>query len=186
MRGGRARMYHDMMRMIAAILALCLASLAAPAFAGQSRDEAYRDLIWADLLPPGEAERIAMLEQVQAIEFGFDHFGDDQMPQIRTFNVVEALDGERVRIAGFVLPFDFSASGEVSRFLLVPFIGACVHVPPPPPNQLIYVQAPDGVSVQGLWEPVFAEGVMRTRRQDSELADTAYTLELTGLQPYRN
>lgn len=174
-----------MTRMIALFLALSVAALTAPVHAGTGEAGDYRDLIWSDLLPPGEAERIARLQQVQAVEFGFNHFGTDQMPQLRTFNVVEELDGERVRIAGFVLPFDFSASGQVSRFLLVPFVGACVHVPPPPPNQLIYVQAADGVAVQGMWEPVFAEGVMRTRRQNSDLADTAYTLELTALRPYR-
>lgn len=174
-----------MMRVIALFMAMSLAALTAPAEAEGASAREHRDLIWADLLPPGEAERIARLQQVQAVEFGFNHFGTDQMPQLRTFNVVEELDGERVRIAGFVLPFDFSASGRVSRFLLVPFVGACIHVPPPPPNQLIYVVAEDGVAVQGMWEPVFAEGVMRTRRQNSELADTAYTLELTALRPYR-
>ncbi len=174
-----------MIRAFALLMALSLAALTTPAHARGEAAREYRDLIWADLLPPGEAERIARLEQIQAVEFGFNHFGTDQMPQLRTFNVVQALDGERVRIAGFVLPFDFSASGQVSRFLLVPFVGACIHVPPPPPNQLIYVTAPDGVSVQGMWDPVFAEGVLRTRRQDSDLADTAYTLELTGLRPYR-
>lgn len=174
-----------MTRVIALLMALGLATLTAPAHAEAGGSGDYRDLIWADLLPPGEAERIARLQQVQAVEFGFNHFGTDQMPQLRTFNVVEDLDGQRVRIAGFVLPFDFSASGQVSRFLLVPFVGACVHVPPPPPNQLIYVQAADGVAVQGMWEPVFAEGVMRTRRHNSDLADAAYTLELTGIEPYR-
>lgn len=168
-------------------LAAALAGVSAPPAQAESRAEsAYRDLVWHDLLPEGEAERIARLQQIQAVEFGFNHFGTDQMPQLRTFNVVEELDGERVRIAGYVLPFDFAVSGEVSRFLLVPFIGACIHVPPPPPNQLIYVVADPSVSVRGMWDPVFAEGVMRTRRQDTDLADSAYTLELTALRPYRN
>jgi len=174
-----------MTRVIALLMALCAAAVTVPAQAEDAAAGERLELVWSDLLPPGEAERIARLQQVQAIEFGFNHFGTDQMPQLQTFNVVEELDGQRVRIAGFVLPFDFSASGQVSRFLLVPFVGACVHVPPPPPNQLIYVQAADGVAVQGMWEPVFAEGVMRTRRHDSDLADAAYTLELTGLEPYR-
>ncbi|MCC5996377.1 MAG: DUF3299 domain-containing protein [Oceanicaulis sp.] len=175
------------MRALFLCLVCALAGLAAPAATGEARAEsAYRELIWQDLLPEGEAERIARLQQVQAMEFGFNHFGTEQMPQLRTFNVVEELDGERVRIAGFVLPFDFAASGEVSRFLLVPFVGACIHVPPPPPNQLIYVVADPSVSVRGLWDPVFAEGVLRTRRQDSDLADTAYTLELSALRPYRS
>jgi len=145
---------------------------------------AYLDLSWADLLPEGEAERIAQLQQMQAIQNGFDHFGTDRMPQIQTFNTVEALDGRRVRMGGYVLPFDFTGSREINRFLLVPYVGACIHVPPPPPNQLVYVTADPPIAIQGLWDPVYVEGTMRTTRQDNELGDTAYTLELIEMSPY--
>ncbi|MFW6413131.1 MAG: DUF3299 domain-containing protein [Oceanicaulis sp.] len=146
----------------------------------------YLDLAWADLLPEGEAERIAELQQMQAVQTGFDHFGTEAMPQIQTFNVVEELDGRRVRIGGYVLPFDFTGSREINRFLLVPYVGACIHVPPPPPNQLVYVTTEEPIVVDGLWDPVFAEGIMRTTRNDNELGDTAYTLELIELKPYES
>ncbi|XBQ14897.1 MAG: DUF3299 domain-containing protein [Oceanicaulis sp.] len=159
---------------------------AAPEAAAQTPNAtpAYLDLGWADLLPEGEAERIAQLQQMQAVQSGFDHFGADAMPQIQTFNVVDDLDGERVRIPGYILPFDFSGSGEVTRFLLVPYVGACIHVPPPPPNQLVYVTTETPITVERMWDPVFAEGVMRTERQDNELGDAAYTLELIAVTPY--
>lgn len=165
------------------------ASVTAPSPAQDSTPNStpdYLDLAWSDLLPDGEAERIAELQQLQALQTGFDHFGSESMPQIQTFNVVEALDGRRVRLGGYVLPFDFSGSGEVSRFLLVPYVGACIHVPPPPPNQLVFVTSEEPVEVSGLWDPVFAEGVMRTARHDNDLGDTAYTLELIELRPYES
>ena len=146
----------------------------------------YLDLAWSDLLPEGEAQRIAELQQMQALQNGFDHFGTESMPQIQTFNVVEALDGRRVRLGGYVLPFDFTGSREITRFLLVPYVGACIHVPPPPPNQLVFVTTEEPVEVEGLWDPVYAEGVMRTARHDNELGDTAYTLELISLSPYES
>lgn len=145
---------------------------------------AFLDLAWADLLPEGEIERIAQLQQMQALQTGFDHFGVEQMPQIQTFNTVDALDGERVRLGGYVLPFEFTGTREISRFLLVPYVGACIHVPPPPPNQLVYVTAETPVEISGLWDPVYAEGIMRTTRQDNALGDTAYTMELISLSPY--
>jgi hypothetical protein len=165
-------------------LAALPAAAAAPAHAqdGPSSPD-FLDLTWADLLPEGEARRIAELQQMQAVASGMDHFGAERMAQIQTFNVVEALDGERVRIGGYVLPFDFNG-GEISRFLLVPYVGACIHVPPPPPNQLVYVTTSEPITINGLWDPVFAEGVMRTARHDNELGDTAYTLELDTLRPY--
>lgn len=171
--------------------ALCLA-LALP-LAAQAGDDAntssaaFKDLSWSDLLPPGEGERIAQLQQMQALEFGFDHFGTEQMPQLQSFNVVEELDGETVRIGGYVLPFDYSGGGRtVSRFLLVPYVGACIHVPPPPPNQLVYVETAEPVEIAGLWDPVYIIGTLRTRREDTDLADTAYTMELDSVVPYRN
>lgn len=182
---------HAMMRslILSACLALGVFTTTPTAHAADEAAQstpAYLDLSWADLLPEGEAERISELMQMQAIQNGFDHFGTDRMPQIQTFNTVEALDGRRVRMGGYVLPFDFTGSREISRFLLVPYVGACIHVPPPPPNQLVYVTAEDPIQIQGLWDPVFVEGIMRTARHDNELGDTAYTLELIGISPYES
>lgn len=176
-----------MMKQLLSALVLAtapIAGLAAPALAqsGPSSPD-FLDLTWADLLPEGEARRIAELQQMQAVASGMDHFGVERMPQIQTFNVVEGLDGEKVRIGGYVLPFDFNG-GEISRFLLVPYVGACIHVPPPPPNQLVFVTTEEPIQIDGLWDPVYAEGVLRTTRNDNELGDTAYTLELERLRPY--
>lgn len=176
-----------MLRSFFAVLAL-VAAVSAPALAfsdDETSTPAFLDLAWADLLPEGEAERINQLMQLQALQQGFDHFGSDRMPQLQTFEVVDELDGRRIRIGGYVLPFDFTGSREISRFLLVPYVGACIHVPPPPPNQLVFVITTEPIQVQGLWDPVFVEGIMRTQRHDNELGDTAYTLELIEMTPYR-
>ncbi len=62
--------------------------------------------------------------------------------------VVTDLDGKHVRIGGYVVPLDFEAT-TVKEFLLVPFVGACIHVPPPPPNQIVYVKTAKGFDVAG-------------------------------------
>jgi hypothetical protein len=168
----------------AAVLACAAAAPSQAQNAEEMSSPAYLDLAWSDLLPEGEAQRISELQQLQALQNGFDHFGTEAMPQIQTFNVVEALDGRRVRLGGYVLPFDFNGSNQISRFLLVPYVGACIHVPPPPPNQLVFVTTQEPVEIDGLWDPVYAEGIMRTTRQDNDLGDTAYTLELIELRPF--
>jgi uncharacterized protein len=90
--------------------------------------------------------------------------------------VVAELDGERVRIGGYVVALDFDAT-KIKEFLLVPFVGACIHVPPPPPNQIIYVKAAEGFEVSGQFDPVFVTGTLKTARQFTGLAATGYTLE---------
>jgi hypothetical protein len=89
---------------------------------------------------------------------------------------VPELDGKRVRIGGYVVALDFDAT-QVKEFLLVPFIGACIHVPPPPPNQIIYVKAAEGFEVTGQFDPVYVTGTLKTARQFTGLAATGYTME---------
>lgn len=102
--------------------------------------------------------------------------------QIGTFHVVEELNGKTVRIPGFMVPFDINQMNEVKEFLLVPYFGACIHVPPPPPNQIIYVVSEEAVPFG--WEPVWLEGVLATSRNMNSLGNAAYTLTLSKLEPY--
>ena len=90
--------------------------------------------------------------------------------------VVPELDNQAVRIGGYVVPLDFDAT-KMKEFLLVPFVGACIHVPPPPPNQIIYVKAEDGFEVKGQFDPVYVTGTLKTARQFTGLAATGYTMD---------
>ncbi|MEM9706489.1 MAG: DUF3299 domain-containing protein, partial [Pseudomonadota bacterium] len=151
--------------LLAAIFATSLAANPAqddaPAASTGSEDTgaraATRTLYWEDLMPEGEWERLEALQDV-AGGLGFGHEGGEDGPsasQIGTFNVVDTLDGTIVRLPGFVLPFEYAASGELSEFLLVPYFGACVHVPPPPPNQMVYVNAANPVRIGKIWDAVW-------------------------------
>ena len=64
-------------------------------------------------------------------------------------NVVSGLDGETIRMPGYVLPLEFDGS-KVKEFLLVPFVGACIHTPPPPANQIVHVRPNEGFESKGL------------------------------------
>jgi hypothetical protein len=90
-------------------------------------------------------------------------------------DVVEALDGKRVRIGGYVVPLDFDAT-SVKEFLLVPFVGACIHVPPPPPNQIVYVKSEKGFDVKGSFDPVWVTGKIATKVAFTGLAEAGYSL----------
>jgi len=90
--------------------------------------------------------------------------------------VVTALDGKRVRIGGYVVSLDFDAT-RVKEFLLVPFVGACIHVPPPPANQIVYVKAAEGFEVSGMFEPVWVTGTLKVTTAFTGLAEAGYSLE---------
>ena len=67
---------------------------------------------------------------------------------------------------------------------MVPYVGACIHVPPPPPNQIIYVTSEDGIEVGGMFEPVWAMGTLQTASLSSDLADVGYMMTLDKTEPY--
>jgi hypothetical protein len=96
--------------------------------------------------------------------------------------VVNELDGKHVRIGGYVVPLDFEST-TVKEFLLVPFVGACIHVPPPPANQIIYVKAEKGFEVAGQFDPVTVTGTIKTEPAFTGLADTGYSIEAESVEP---
>ena len=98
---------------------------------------------------------------------------------------LDALDGEEVRIAGFTVPFeDWMTSA--SEFLLVPYAGACVHTPAPPPHQLVYVemQGSRRASLAGMQAPMWIEGVLHIEETNSVYGQAGFRIEGTRVFPY--
>lgn len=90
--------------------------------------------------------------------------------------VVEALDGRRVVLEGWLVPLEWDVD-RFREFLLVPYFGACIHVPPPPPNQIVHLVLEDGLTEEALYDPQRVTGRLRTRAVDSELAQAGYVME---------
>ena len=112
---------------------------------------------------------------------------------VHNATLVDALDGRDVEIPGFALPLEYSGT-EISEFLLVPYVGACIHVPPPPPNQIVYVRFAEGFESKGLFTPVLVAGRISAGRSSQSLsyvdgsADIAvgYSLDATAIEVYDN
>ena len=99
------------------------------------------------------------------------------------FPVNKALNGKLIKMPGYMVPMEYDAD-EIREFMLAPFLGACVHVPPPPPNQLVYVTIKKTMHFEDLYKPVWVIGRMSTDAKDSELAYAGYTLTATSVEPY--
>jgi len=67
------------------------------------------------------------------------------------------LDGELVRVPGYIVPLEDFQS-RTSHFLLVPYVGACIHSPPPPSNQIVAVQMVDGPVAFEMWKTYWISG----------------------------
>lgn len=86
----------------------------------------------------------------------------------RAYAMDADLDGKVIRMPGYALALEFDGK-KVKEFLLVPWVGACIHTPPPPPNQIVYVEASEGFLAGSRFEPVWIEGVMQVGRLSKEL-----------------
>lgn len=97
---------------------------------------------------------------------------------------LEAVVDGPVRVPGFMVPLEDWAE-EVTEFLLVPYVGACVHTPPPPPNQLVYVQMTEGQKVPvSFWEPVWVHGVLSIEETTNVYAEVSFKMDGTSIAPY--
>lgn len=157
-----------------------LAGLGALTFLPQiARAKDYIDLDWSDLLPDGQIAIPPMLQDL------IDHEQTNPMSrQPGSMGVRSDWNGQTVGIPGFIVPIDYSGTG-VTAFILVPFVGACVHVPPPPANQLVFVTTETAYESSGLYEPVDVIGTFGTASMTTELAQVAYALSADRIIPYK-
>jgi len=152
---------------------------------GEVRELEWDDLMPADWMPKNPLEGLSD-EELAGLLDGSEQANRllEQYLEVQaSAPVVGELDGETVRLPGFVVPLEFTETA-VSEFLLVPYFGACIHVPPPPSNQIVYVQTAKPYDIRGLFEAVWVTGRLRTSVQMTELADAGYTLEATTVEPY--
>ena len=134
-------------------------------------------LEWIDLIP--DSERNQFTAQGMPAQ---SHTGK-AAKQSKLGHVRKELNGSKVKIPGFVIPLE-GDQNMVTEFLLVPYFGACIHVPPPPPNQIVYVRFPKGAPIQQLWDVIYVVGTLKAETTNHELAETAYVIEGTQIEEY--
>lgn len=165
----------------------------------RSGESDYKTLEWTDLIPEDDLEALLTPpDYIDEIEDGSadDQIGDElqgettsesddryQQALVST-RVIESMDGKSIRIPGFVVPLTFNENQDVTEFFLVPYFGACLHMPPPPPNQIILVKAATGMNVEELYTPFWISGVLSTAIVENDIATAAYTMAMRFYEVY--
>ncbi|MHB0766603.1 DUF3299 domain-containing protein [Stutzerimonas sp. NM35] len=146
-----------------------------------------RELQWADLIPEGApppSPPVALHDLSQLADALAAESGPATPQQSPAEPVVEALDGIRARLPGYIVPLEISEEGRVTEFLLVPYFGACIHVPPPPSNQIVHATSELGVKMDALYQPFWIEGPLRVEHASSELAEAGYRMDAQKIRIY--
>ncbi len=178
--------------MIVEIRRILFGVSAALILSGTAAANNVRELSWDELLPES-----ASLQQLQPPpghgagnpdeeewDWEEDSFEEAFATPVFPAGVVEELDGERVKLPGFIVPLEIADNGKVGEFLLVPYFGACIHYPAPPPNQIVYVTMPEPIEVESMWDPVWVTGEIRTESRHSELASAGYSMTAQTVEDY--
>ena len=154
-------------------------------------DVVYQEILWDALVPPDFTAESIMdkyADELAEFEDGSPEAYDLYMQMQEEFNnapINEALGETLVRIPGFIAPLDYSAE-LITEFLLVPYFGACIHVPPPPANQTILVTTSEayGIKPEDSYNPVWILGRVTTEGVTTELAQAGYVIENAIIEPY--
>lgn len=153
--------------------------------------EGFKEIQWENLIPPGSSDEEIYArfdERIAEVEPGTpeaDAVYEELQSEYDNQPVNPEIAGEAIQLAGFVAPLTYS--GElVTEFLLVPYFGACIHVPPPPPNQTIMVSLDDGqgLTVEDSWGAVWVTGSLTIEGADTDLAKAGYTITGAQTGPY--
>lgn len=96
----------------------------------------------------------------------------------------EEFDNTDIRLPGFVVPLEFDDDMNIREFFLVPYYGACIHVPPPPPNQIIFVRYPEGFQLEALYTPFWVSGTLRLEKIENDTALAMYAMDAKEIVEY--
>lgn len=159
----------------------------------------YEEIDWVALMP--EDDLSALLNRPEFLndiadgsaadsvdDFASKQLEDEQAQRYQqalvSTRVIEAFDGKAIRIPGFIVPLEQNDEQKATAFFVVPYFGACLHMPPPPPNQILYVEYEEGIAVENLYDPYWFEGTVKIDNHESALGTSAYSLVLDSFALY--
>ena len=158
----------------------------APAKAPAARPGTFREIRWDELVPKDWDP----MKELKGLDLGnlsdADPRATEMLKQLRKVwdnaPANPALDGQAVRIPGYVVPLEETADG-LKEFLLVPYFGACIHSPPPPANQIIHVLPQNATKMRSM-DPVWISGTLVREKTDSYMGAAGYRMQAQLVEPY--
>jgi uncharacterized protein len=172
--------------------------------ADNKHEGGFKEIDWVDLLPDedlqalmnppswmteivdgSDADDLALLSSDRPFDQPLSESDERFRQALNSSAIRPEFDNQAVRIPGFIVPLAFDDRRRTIEFFLVPYFGACLHLPPPPPNQIIYVNYEPGLELDLLYEPYWIEGVLRADSVANPVADAAYRITAANIEVWR-
>jgi hypothetical protein len=153
------------------LLSLTLALFALPALAE------VRTFDWLELIPEEELK----LLQDQAV---VDHEGEPVVPDYSESTPVLAQNGAEGRLPGYIVPVTITEDNKISEFFVVPYFGACIHVPPPPPNPIVFAAPEEPIEMTEIWAAYWVYGKIEIKPTRNSVAQSHYVIDVEKVEPW--
>ncbi len=185
---------------VATLIFLTPLPLPAEEGGAQPIDKAFRTIEWIDLIPQDDLDALlnppeslgdivdgSVEDQIASqMQLAMDQASDSRYQQaLVSARVVPEFDGQAIRLPGFIVPLEFGQDQRgITKFFLVPYFGACIHMPPPPPNQIVYAEYDRGIVLDSLYQPYWLLGVLSTSLVENDTAIAAYSIRVEQIEVY--
>lgn len=159
------------------------------------KPESYETIDWTDLIPKSDLDALLnppkYLENIEEGSSADQLNGNTPFPEddsyqraLTSTKIKPEYNNRALRIPGFIVPLEFNDQQVITTFFLVPYYGACIHLPPPPPNQTIYAEYEPGIKLEHLYDPFWVQGTLKTFTTQNDIAAAAYAIEVDLVEPY--
>lgn len=154
---------------------LLLLTLLLPMLAANAA--APREIDWLEMMLPED------LKALESLAGSIDHSGIGPSDQVFTSEkTVAKMDGVRGKLPGYIVPITTNDKNQIVEMFLVPYFGACIHVPPPPPNQLVYIKPSKPIAMTEIWDAYYAVGTLRVAKTKNKMATAVYSMDLERVE----
>ena len=165
-----------------------MGKIAVAADSSINKDERYVELDWKNLIPPDwNLSKVFDDLNLDGLDDN-DPRAEKAMERLKKMwdeaPTNPAVQGKAVKISGFVASLDFTGNNELKEFLLVPYFGACIHLPPPPANQIIHVTLGKPRKDIRTRDLITVYGKLVIDKTETEMGNSGYRMEATAIELY--
>ena len=121
-------------------------------------------------------------QEVVSVEVTWDRLAQMDLGTGQASPELQKLNHQRIRVPGFMVPLE-DQMHLVSEFLLVPSPQACIHVPPPPSNQMIYVKMKNPVEAAD--GAIWVYGVLSLTSKKHMYGEASFELVGQSVETYQ-
>lgn len=157
-----------------------------------ANSKGYRTIEWIDLMPQDDLD--ALMNPPEFINQIPEGAANDQLQELdadseyqkalTSTRIIAEFDKQKIKLPGFIVPLEFDDDQTITTLFFVPFFGACLHLPPPPPNQIIYAKYEPGIQLEALYAPFWIEGTIYTKLVENDTAIAAYSMQVDAIYEY--